>query len=75
MLEQSLAELDAYILAAMIAYQWAHRLPQPIPGIDQIAGALILIDIGDDMTCFSCADRLATWAALCPRIGRQSHGR
>jgi transposase len=49
-LEHSLAELDAYILAAMAPYQWAHRLPQTIPGIYQIASALILIEIGDDMT-------------------------
>lgn len=65
-LEHSLAELDAYILAAMAPYQWAHRLLQTVPGIDQIASALILIEIGDDMTRFGSADRLAAWAALCP---------
>jgi transposase len=65
-LEHSLAELDAFILAAMVPYQWAHRLLQTIPGIDQIASALILIEIGDDMTRFGSADRLAAWAALCP---------
>ncbi|MCY0855055.1 transposase [Cupriavidus sp. D39] len=65
-LEHSLAELDAYILAAMAPYQWAHRLLQTIPGIDQIASALILIEIGDDMTRFGSADRIAAWAALCP---------
>ena len=65
-LEHSLAELDAYILAAMAPYQWAHRLLQTIPGIDQIASALILIEIGDDMARFGSADRIAAWAALCP---------
>jgi transposase len=65
-LEHGLAELDAYILAAMAPYQWAHRLLQTVPGIDQIASALILIEIGDDMTRFGNADRLAAWAALCP---------
>ena len=79
MLEQGLAELDAYILAAMIPYQWAHRLLQTIPGIDQIASALILIEIGDDMTRFGCADRLAAWAALCPgnneSAGKRKSGR
>lgn len=65
-LERELAELEAYILGAMTPYQWAHRLLQTIPGIDQIASALILIEIGDDMTRFGCADRLAAWAALCP---------
>src|SRR6266702_515049 len=65
-LEHSLAELDAYILAAMAPYQWAHRLLQTIPGIDQIASSLILIEIGDDMARFGSADRIAAWAALCP---------
>lgn len=65
-LERDLAELDAYILGAMGPYQWAHRLLQTIPGIDQIASALILIEIGDDMTRFGAPDRLAAWAALCP---------
>jgi transposase len=65
-LDQNLAELDAYILGAMTPYQWAHRLLQTIPGIDQIASALILIEIGDDMTRFGAPDRLAAWAALCP---------
>lgn len=65
-LERDLAELDTYILGAMTPYQWAHRLLQTIPGIDQIASALILIEIGDDMTRFGAPDRLAAWAALCP---------
>ena len=65
-LEHNLAELDAYLLGAMTPYQWAHRLLQTIPGIDQIASALILIEIGDDMTRFGAPDRLAAWAALCP---------
>jgi transposase len=78
-LQRELAELDAYILGAMTPYQWAHRLLQTIPGIDQIASALILIEIGDDMTRFGCADRLAAWAALCPgnneSAGKRKSGR
>jgi transposase len=79
MLEHNLAELDAYILAAMTPYQWAHRLLQTIPGIDQIASALILIEIGDDMKRFGAPDRLAAWAALCPgnneSAGKRKSGR
>jgi transposase len=79
LLEQSLTELDAYILGAMMPYQWAHRLLQTIPGIDQIASALILIEIGDDMTRFGSADRIAAWAALCPgnneSAGKRKTGR
>lgn len=78
-LQRELAEIDAYLLGAMRPYQWAHRLLQTIPGIDQIAGALILIEIGDDMARFGNADRLASWAALCPgnneSAGKRKSGR
>lgn len=78
-LQRELAELDAYILDAMKPYQWAHRLLQTIPGIDQIASALILIEIGDDMSRFGSPDRLAAWAALCPgnneSAGKRRSGR
>jgi transposase len=79
MLERQLAALDGYILDAMTPYDWAHRLLQTIPGIDRIAGAMIIIEIGTDMARFGCADRLAAWAALCPgnneSAGKRKSGR
>jgi len=78
-LQSELAALDAYLLDAMQPYAWAHRLLQTIPGIDEIAAALILIEIGDDMGRFGCAERLAAWAALCPgnneSAGKRKSGR
>jgi transposase len=78
-LQKQLDELDRYILNAMEPYQWAHRLLQTIPGISQIASALILIEITDDMTHFGSADSLAAWAALCPgnneSAGKRKSGR
>jgi transposase len=65
-LEYRLARVDAYLIDAMKPYQWAWELLQTIPGIDDIASAMILIEIGDDMSRFGDADRLASWAALCP---------
>ena len=65
-LEQELAQLDRYLVAAMQPYIWAWRLLQTIPGIDQISPAMILIEIGDDLRRFGSAARLASWAALCP---------
>ena len=82
-LQRELAEIDRFLLAAMQPYAWAHQLLQTIPGIDEIAAALILIEIGDDMARFGCAARLAGWAALCPgnnesagkrKSGRTRHG-
>ena len=65
-LEARLAKLDAYLIDAMAPYAWAFQLLQTIPGIDAIAAASILIEIGDDMSRFGSADRLASWSALCP---------
>ena len=82
-LDQELAQLDAYLLDAMQPYAWAHALLQTIPGIDEIAATLILIEIGDDMARFGSPERLASWAALCPgnnesagkrKSGRTRHG-
>ncbi len=82
-LQRELADIDAYLLAAMQPYALAHGLLQTIPGIDRIAAALILIEIGDDMARFGCAERLASWAALCPgnnesagkrKSGKTRHG-
>ena len=82
-LQREIAEIDRYLLSAMLPYAWAHHLLQTIPGIDEIAAALILIEIGDDMGRFACAERLASWAALSPgnnesagkrKSGRTRHG-
>lgn len=82
-LQREICALDTYLLAAMQPYAWAHGLLQTVPGIDRIAAALILIEIGDDMGRFGCAARLASWAALSPgnnqsagkrKCGRTRHG-
>jgi transposase len=82
-LQRQLAKLDAYLLQAMQPYAWAHKLLQTIPGIDAIAAALIVVEIGDDMARFGSPERLACWAALSPgnhesagkrKSGRTRHG-
>ena len=82
-LQRELAEIDSYMLNALQPYAWAHELLQTIPGIDEIAAALILIEIGDDMARFGRAQSLACWAALSPgndesagkrKSGRTAHG-
>jgi transposase len=82
-LEEELAGLDRYLISAMAPYAWAWRLLQTLPGIDQISAAMILIEIGDDLTHFGSASHLASWAALCPgndqsagkrKSGKTRHG-
>jgi len=78
-LQREISDIDRYLLAAMQPYGWAHQLLQTIPGVDEIAAALILIEIGDDMGRFGCAERLASWAALSPgnneSAGKRKSGR
>lgn len=82
-LEDELAALDRYLIEAMQPYAWAWQLLQTLPGIDQISAAMILIEISDDLTRFGTADRLASWAGLCPgnhesagkrKSGKTRHG-
>ena len=82
-MQRQLADIDAYLMAAMQPYAWAHNLLQTIPGIDEVAAALVVIEIGDDMARFGSPERLACWAALSPgnnessgkrKSGRTGHG-
>ena len=82
-LESRIAELDAYLLAAMRPYEWAFRLLQTLPGVDEVSAAQILIEIGVEMSRFGSAHRLASWAGLCPgnnesagkrKSGKTRHG-
>lgn len=82
-LQQQLARLDRYLIEALEPYAWAWRLLQTIPGIDEIAAAMILIEIGDNVHRFGSPSRLASWAALCPgnnesagkrKSGKTRHG-
>jgi transposase len=65
-LEERQAKLDAYLIEAMAPYDWAFKLLQTLPGLDEIGAAMILVEIGDDLARFGSADRFASWAALCP---------
>jgi transposase len=82
-LERQLIELDRDLIDALKPYAWAWRLLQTIPGIDQIAAAMILIEISDDLSRFGSAARLSSWSALCPgnnesagkrKSGKTRHG-
>jgi transposase len=65
-LEAELAELDRYLIDAMAPYANDWHLLQTLPGVDQIAAALILVEIGTDLSGFGDAAHFASWAALCP---------
>lgn len=39
---------------------------ETIPGIDSMGAAMLLVEIGDDMSAFGSAEKLASWAGVCP---------
>jgi transposase len=41
-------------------------VPVVIPGVDRVAAWALLAEVGDNMAQFPTAERLASWAALCP---------
>jgi transposase len=44
----------------------ALQLLLTLPGIDRLAAAKWLVEIGTDMAAFGTADRLSKWAGVCP---------
>ena len=55
------------------------RLLQTLPGIDLMGAAMLLVEIGGDMSVFSSAQRPASWVGMCPgnneSAGKRKSGR
>lgn len=65
-LDTSISKIDAQVVGAMKSYEAQWRLIQTIPGFDQISAAMLLAEIGSDMTHFPSKEHLASWAGVCP---------
>jgi transposase len=67
-LEARMARFDAELLRALVeaGYETPLRLLQTLPGIDVMGAAMLLVEIGSDMTVFGSAQRLASWVGICP---------
>jgi transposase len=65
-LEGRIARMDAYLLDRLKPLLPQLNLLQTIPGVDQIGAAMMLVEIGDDMSVFGSAERLASWVGICP---------
>jgi transposase len=65
-LNKQLQEIDDQVVTAMEPYREEWQLLQTIPGIDQISAAMLLTEIGVDMSRFGSKERLSSWAAMCP---------
>ncbi|WP_370133512.1 IS110 family transposase [Streptacidiphilus sp. EB103A] len=65
-LNELITETEAQIEALMLPFQHSRELLMTIPGIGSHAAAVILSEIGQDMSFFPTADHLASWAGLAP---------
>jgi transposase len=67
-LEAEIADFDAYLIAHLDApaERQALSILQTMPGIDRPGAALLLVEIGTDMSAFASPDALARWAGVCP---------
>ncbi len=60
------AELDEYLFSAMAPYQKQWEILQTIPGIDAVAAALLIAEMGVDMQQFGSREQFCSWAGMCP---------
>ena len=65
-METPLADLEHRLFDQLKPYEAAVQLLLTLPGIDRLAAAKLLVEIGVDMTAFGTPDRLAKWAGVCP---------
>jgi transposase len=65
-LDSQLADLEGHLLEALQPHEAAMQFLMTIPGIDRLAAAKLLVEIGIDMAAFGTAGRLCKWAGVCP---------
>jgi transposase len=64
--EGQIAELRRALVAGLAPQEGLLRALQTIPGLDETGAAMLLVEIGDDMQAFGSAEKLASWAGVCP---------
>ena len=67
-LEQAVADLDKRIEDMLRPFRAAVDRLVSMPGLKTRAVAVIIAEIGTDMTRFPTAGHLLSWAGLCPRL-------
>jgi transposase len=65
-IEARIARFDSRLLGELQTERNTLELLQTLPGVDLIGAAMLLVEIGSDMEVFGSADRLASWAGICP---------
>jgi transposase len=73
-IDTDIAELDARIEEMIAPFAAAAERLDEIPGIGPVAAAIIIAEIGIDMTRFPTAGHLASWAKFAPGV-KESAGK
>ena len=77
-IEADIAALDLRIGKRLEPYCAQHALLMQIPGVDWVVAAVLIAEIGLDMSVFVSVDHLAAWAGVFPgnheSAGRQKSG-
>lgn len=73
-IEQDIALLDQRIEQTLLPVREPFRRLQEIPGVDRICAAVIIAELGVDMSHFPSAGHAAAWAGVCPG-NRESAGK
>lgn len=63
---EELKEIDKQIVKAMSLYKEQWKLLQTLPGLSCISAAMLLSEIGVDMTSFKNGSHFCSWAGMCP---------
>jgi transposase len=66
-LARAIAEIDAELGAGLAPFRTAVERLTGIPGVGELAAAVIVSEIGVDMSRFPRAGHLISWAGLCPK--------
>jgi transposase len=64
--ERDLATLEQRIQQKLEPYATQRALLQEIPGVDWTLAAVIIAELGIDMSVFESVSQLASWAGVCP---------
>ena len=64
--EATIKKLDERIDERLAPYQEQHKRLTQIPGVDRIGAAVIIAELGVDMSVFPTVRHAAAWAGVCP---------
>ena len=64
--ERDIAALDTYVAEKLAPYDTEMALLITIPGVDWVAAAALIAEIGIDMSVFLSVHHLAAWGGVCP---------